>query len=155
MKPRYNILEVGYMKLIEYFYYLAEQAAEFAKERGVYNIDPKWIYSQWHHETGGFESELQASNHNLAGLTTDEPNDTPQPDGNMYYMNFNTFEDYARYFGHYLGYYKEDGIHEATTLYEYVKALKHGGYFGDSLDNYFNGCNNVLQNTEFPEKKEK
>jgi hypothetical protein len=72
----------------------------------------------------------------------------------MYYMNFDTFEEYAEYFGHYLGYYKEDGIHEATTLYEYVEALQHGGYFGDSLDNYFNGCNNVLQNTEFPEKKE-
>ena len=137
------------MELIPYFYELAKQAAEYAKERDAYNINPKWIYSQWHHETGGFESELQASNHNLGGLTQSEPNDTPQPDGDMYYMNFDTFEDYAKYFGHYLGYYKENGIDQAENLYDYVAALKDGGYFGDSFDNYYNGCEYVMSNTDF------
>ena len=137
------------MEVNSYFYGLAKMAKSFAAERGVTNVSAKWIYSQWYHETGGFTSELQASNHNLGGLTQTTPNDSPQPDGNCYYMEFDTFEDYARYFGHYLGYYKEDGIDGATTLYEYLVALKHGGYFGDSLDNYYGNCKYIFENTNF------
>lgn len=137
------------MQVNEYFYGLAKMAKSYAAERGVENVSAKWIYSQWYHETGGFESELQASNHNLGGLTQYQPNDTPQPDGNMYYMNFDTFEDYAEYFGHYLGYYKEDGICDATDLYGYITALKHGGYFGDSFDNYYGNCKYIYENTNF------
>lgn len=122
----------------EYFYSLAERAAQKAAEYGL-TIDPRWIYAQWCHETGGFTSELQASNHNLGGLTKSQPNETPQPDGNMYYMNFATFEDYADYFGWYIAQYQVDGIYEAQTLEEYVTALCNGGYFGDSLENYLAG----------------
>lgn len=138
------------MELNTYFYEVAKQAAAAAAEKDL-TIDPKWIYSQWNHETGAFTSELQASNHNLGGLCQSEPNDTPQPDGNCYYMNFDTFEDYATYFGHYLGYYVENGIDSATTLYDYLVALKNGGYFGDSLDNYYNDCQYILDNTDFGE----
>ena len=137
------------MELNSYFYGVAQQAADAAAEKGVGNVDAKWIYAQWHHETGGFTSELQASNHNLGGLTQSEPNDTPQPDGNCYYMDFNSFEDYGTYFGHYLKYYIENGIASATCLKEYIKALNEGGYFGDSFDNYYTDCQYILDNTTF------
>ena len=127
----------------EYFYGLAQQAANASARKGLDNIDPRWIYVQWEHETGGFTSDLQASNHNLGGLTQSEPNDTPQPDGNCYYMNFDTFEGYADYFGRYLRYYKENGIAEAQTLTDYIIALKSGGYFGDSLENYLSDCQQI------------
>ncbi len=135
----------------DYFYGLAQQAAEAAKDYGITNIDPKWIYSQWVHETNAFTSDLQASNHNLGGLTQENTNDTPQPDGGFYYINFDTFEDYAKYFGHYLRYFTDSGIDKATTLAEYITALKNspsGAYFGDSLENYLTDCQ-AIYNTTF------
>jgi hypothetical protein len=122
----------------EYFYELAKHSAEIANEYsdGVNNIKSEWIYCQWAHESTNFASELAESNHNLGGLCQKTPNDTPQPDGNQFYINFATFEDYADYFGKYLHYYAEDGIYEAQSLVDYVTALKHGGYFGDALENY-------------------
>ncbi len=116
----------------EEFFRLAQVAAGVAGEP----IRPEWVYCQWCHESAGFTSALAAANHNLSGLCQTEPNDTPQPDGDQYYMNFPTFEDFASYFGKYLGYYREDGIYDARTVDDYVTALKHGGYFGDSLENY-------------------
>ncbi len=40
----------------EYFYQLAQRAAQAAADRGLTNIDPRWIYAQWAHETNGFKS---------------------------------------------------------------------------------------------------
>jgi hypothetical protein len=116
----------------DYFWKLAKLSAEIAGAP----ILPEWIYCQWEHETGGFSSRLMRENHNLGGVCQTQPNDSPQPDGNQYYMNFDTYEDYARYFGKYLRYYRGDGIYEATNLAEYCAALKRGGYFGDALENY-------------------
>ena len=120
----------------EYFYGLAKQTAAKAGPP----IRPEWIYCQWAHETGDFTSALCTGYHNLGGLTQAEANDTPQPDGSYYYKQFGSYEDYADYFGHYLTFYREDGIYDAQTLDDYVRALKHGGYFGDSLENYLAGC---------------
>jgi hypothetical protein len=128
----------------EYFAGIACIAAESAsKKKGLCNINWRWIYCQFAHETGLFTSELQASNHNLGGLTQEEENDTPQPDGPYYYMNFNTFEEYGDYFGRYLGYYVSDGIDQATTLEEYIIALKKGKYFSDSLETYIRRCREI------------
>lgn len=129
------------MNVNEYFYNLAERAAALAGEL----IDPKWIYCQWFHETGGFASELSDTYYNLGGLTQVTPNDTPQPDGTCYYMQFTSYEDYAEYFGKYLRYYEENGIYNAGCLEDYVRALKDGGYFGDTLENYINGCMAVYE----------
>lgn len=126
----------------EYFWQLAQRAAAVAAERGL-NVDPRWIYAQWVHETGNFSSELSDQYHNLGGLTQTEPNDTPQPDGANYYMQFDSYEDYADYFGKYLTFYQEDGIYDARTMEDYVTALKHGGYFGDSLENYLSDCQGI------------
>lgn len=131
----------------QYFFTLAQQAAEIANRYsdGNNNICPEWLYCQWYHESAGFTSDLAQSNHNLGGLCQTTPNDTPQPDGNQYYMNFPDFGAYADYFGRYLRYYREDGIYDATTLEEYVTALKNGGYFGDSIENYLAGTGAVYE----------
>lgn len=125
-----------------YFYELAQRAAQVAAERGL-TVDSRWIYCQWAHETGDFSSELSDQYHNLGGLTQTETNDTPQPDGLNYYMQFASFEDYADYFGKYLTYYQENGIYDAQSLEHYVTYLKNGGYFGDSLENYLSDCQSI------------
>jgi hypothetical protein len=127
--------------LNNFFWKLAKRAAEIAGDP----IKPEHIYCQWAHETNNFTSELMEANHNLGGLCQIEPNDTPQPDGNQYYMKFDTYEDYADYFGRYLRLYEADGIYEAQNIDEYVLALKTGGYFGDSYENYVAGCKNFLR----------
>lgn len=128
----------------EYFYNLAKRSAEIANSyEGGGNILPEWIYCQWTHETGEFTSAMCIQYNNLGGLCQTQPNDTPQPDGDQYYMQFATPEDYADYFGRYLHYYREDGIYDAKSLEDYVAALKHGGYFGDSLENYIAGTGAV------------
>lgn len=123
----------------QYFYELAKISAEIAGPP----IKAEWIYSQWSHETAGFTSELCNDYHNLGGLCQATPNDTPQPDGDLFYMKFKNFIDYAEYFGKYLKLYAEDGIYESETLDDYVAALKRGGYFGDTLENYLAGCHAV------------
>jgi len=82
-------------------------------------------------------------------LTQTEPNELPQPDGEFYYRKFDTAEDYAEYFGKYLRYYEEDGIYDAQNIDEYVAALKHGQYFGDSYENYVANCKRIMRNEEF------
>ena len=122
-----------------YFYELAKRSAEIAGEP----IKAEWIYSQWAHETGEFTSELCMQYHNLGGLCQTTPNDLPQPDGDLWYMEFDSFEAYAEYFGRYLRLYDENGIYNSQNLADYVVALKNGGYFGDSLENYLAGTHAV------------
>lgn len=125
----------------QYFYTLAKRAADIANHYTDGDpIKANWIYAQWAHETGNFTSAMCNQYHNLGGLTQTTPNDTPQPDGDFWYMQFENFEDYAYYFGRYLHYYAENGIYDSVTLDDYVRALKEGGYFGDSYENYLAGC---------------
>jgi len=130
----------------DYFYQLATVATEAAISKEITNLDPRWIYSQWVHESDNFTSQLAIGNHNLGGLTQEEPNDSPQPDGSYYYINFDSYESYADYFGSYLHYFIDGGVDQATTLEEYITALKNspsGAYFGDSLENYVNNCQRI------------
>ena len=129
-----------------YFYELAKNAAQAAAEKGIANIDPRWLYAQWAHESDNFTSKLTMDNHNLGGVTQNTPNDSPQPDGGNYYINFASYEDYANYFGHYLYGFVDGGVDQATTLEEYIIALKNspsGEYFGDSLENYVTDCQRI------------
>lgn len=129
-----------------YFYALSQRAAQAAADKGLTNIDPRWVYAQWVHESNSFTSALAVDNHNLGGLTQSTPNDTPQPDGNYYYINFASYEDYADYFGRYLHGFIDGGVDQATTLEEYITALKispSGEYFGDSLENYLSDCERI------------
>jgi hypothetical protein len=130
----------------DYFMDIATQASDSAKDKGINNIDPKWLYSQFTHESNDFTSQLTVENHNIGGVTQSQPNDSPQPDGNCYYINFASFEDYAVYFGHYLHGFIDSGVDQATTLEEYITALKNspsGAYFGDSLENYITDCQRI------------
>lgn len=121
----------------EYFYALAIKSGEIA------GLNSKWIYAQWVHETGNFTSVLCGNYCNLGGITTSNPTEQElslgQPDGSLWYKVFNSYEDYAAYFGRYLKLYAEDGIYEAESIQEYAEALKRGGYFGDSIENYVAG----------------
>ncbi len=127
----------------KYFYELAKQAAAVANEGFGDIIKPEWIYCQWCHETGGFTSTLASAYYNLGGLTQVTPNDTPQPDGQYYYKQFTSYEAYAEYFGKYLRYYEEDGLYTAGSIDDYIVALKQGGYFGDTLENYLSSVKGI------------
>ena len=113
---------------------------EAAKESArISGLNAEFIYSQWVHETNGFTSDLCVEYNNLGGVTQTSVNNTPQPDGTCYYMQFESVEEYAEYFGRYLRLYEENGIYDATDIESYAAALKDGGYFGDTLENYVAG----------------
>lgn len=105
-----------------------------------------WIWAQWSHESGGFNSELAREDNNFGGIKTDNPRpgiDPPAPDGG-YYRHFDSPEEYADYFAKYIKLYDEDGVFRAKNIDEYAQALKNGGYFGDSVENYANGMKGAL-----------
>lgn len=129
----------------DYMYNLTPLTLQAAAEHGITNLDAKWIYAQWCHESNDFTSQLYLENKNSGGLTQTEDNgeENHQPDGGYWYKVFDTYEDYATFFGHYLKYFLDSGVDQATTMVEYITALKNspsGAYFGDSLENYIAGC---------------
>lgn len=130
------------------YFELAQHAADVANaDLGTNNIDPHYIYAQWQHESGDFTSRMATENNNFAGVTQVEPNgeENKMTNSNLYAMMFDTPEDFAEYFGHYLAKYADTGIGEATNIDEYLGALQRGGYFTpqDNEDNsYYIGVHN-------------
>nr|DAG29475.1 MAG TPA: Internal virion protein D [Caudoviricetes sp.] len=125
---------------------LAEIAAqEFQNKTGRY-LDPNLIWAQWYHETGGFTSELFRTGNNLGGFTTTEDmgDDWRQPDGDLWYRPFSSREEGARFAGAYLANYVENGIADATDPVSYAQALKNGGYYGASVEEYAAGLTSAL-----------
>lgn len=125
---------------------LAEIAAqEFQNKTGRY-LDPNLIWAQWYHETGGFTSELFRTGNNLGGFTTTEDmgDDWRQPDGDLWYRPFSSREEGARFAGAYLANYVENGIADATDPVSYAQALKNGGYYGASVEEYASGLTRAL-----------
>ena len=125
---------------------LAEIAAqEFQNKTGRY-LDPNLIWAQWYHETGGFTSELFRTGNNLGGFTTTEDmgDDWRQPDGDLWYKPFSSREEGARFAGAYLANYVENGIADATDPVSYAQALKNGGYYGASVEEYAAGLTSAL-----------
>lgn len=114
--------------------------------RDVYgeNLSPSLIYAQLAHETGDFTSELATQHHNYGGVTQSSPNGLAQPDGSNYYMDFDSDEDFVNYMAGYLYKYKEDGLFNAFDVRSYASALKHGGYFGDDVENYVAGMERAI-----------
>ncbi len=127
------------------YYELAEHAAQVANaDLGTDNIDPHYIYAQWQHESGDFTSRMATENNNFAGVTQVEPNgeENKMTNSNLYAMMFDSPEDFADYFGHYIAKYAENGIGEASNLDEYLAALQNGGYFtsdDNSGGHYYSG----------------
>lgn len=123
----------------EYFDAAQIAANRYAELTGHDNITPELIYCQWSHETDNFTSDLCRDYNNLGGMTTETPNDLPQPDGELWYRKFDSPEDYGHYYGWYLSQFAENGIFDVTDIPSFAAALKDGGYFGDSIDNYVTG----------------
>ncbi len=124
----------------------------------ICGVPAERIYSQWAHESTNvtpgdpdhgkpFCSDLAREQNNFGGLTQEEENDTPQPDGRFYYMKFASPEEYARYFGRYIKKYFPLAA-ASKTMPEYTYNLKHQpdpdtgeeyAYYGDSEENYLAG----------------
>lgn len=130
------------------YFELAQHAADVANaDLGTNNIDPHYIYAQWQHESGDFTSRMATENNNFAGVTQVEPNgeENKMTNSNLYAMMFDTPEDFAEYFGHYIAKYADTGIGEATNIDEYLGALQRGGYFtpqDNEDDSYYKGVHN-------------
>lgn len=108
---------------------------------GNINVPGDIIYAQWQHESADFTSALSAYK-NYAGVTQTEENDLPQPDGGNYYMKFGSDEEFADYMS---WYYKQyDGLEGSQSVEGFLTALKNGGYFGDSYDNYYQGVTGFM-----------
>ena len=124
----------------------------------ICGVPAERIYSQWAHESTNvtpgdpdqgkpFRSALAREQFNFGGLTQEEENDTPQPDGRFYYMKFASPEEYADYFGRYIKKYFPLAA-ASQTMPEYTYNLKHQpdpdtgeeyAYYGDSEENYLAG----------------
>lgn len=129
---------------------LAELVSQYTERNGR-KIPAPFIYAQMAHETGGFKSELALKYNNFGGITQTTPNGLDQPDGSNYYMNFSSPDTFAEYYGNYLSLYAEDGIYDATTIEQYANALKHGGYYGDTVENYTAGMKSFAGQDSFLE----
>lgn len=128
---------------------LANSISQILQTEYGENLSPSLIHAHLAHETGNFSSELATKHHNYGGLTQTAPNDLKQPDGSNYYMNFDSDEDFANYMASYYNKYKEDGIFNARDVRSFAEALKHGGYFGDSVDNYVSGMESFIGTPSF------
>lgn len=124
---------------------IADSIALGIQERHGKRFDPRFIYAQMYHETGGFSSSLARDYHNYGGVTQTEANDLGQPDGSLYYRKFNSDEDYVDYMVDYYNLYDTDGLFAAKDTRGVARALKQGGYYGDTEENYTTGLNVGLQ----------
>lgn len=132
------------------YFELAQHAADVANaDLGTNNIDPHWIYAQWQLESANFTSRMATENNNFGGVTQVEPNgeENRMTNSNLYAMMFDSPDDYADYFGHYLAKYAKNGIGSASNVDEYLAALQNGGYFKEednSGGHYYDGVHSYL-----------
>lgn len=115
-------------------------------------VPAEWVYAQWGHESSDFTSKLAKENNNFGGLTQVENNgaENKQPDGDFYYMEFATPEKYAEYFAKYIKKYYPEAA-SAKTPEEYAKALKAGGYYGASYEEYIGGMKARMGKAQTPQ----
>jgi len=94
------------------------------------------IYGQWYHETGGFKSRLATEQNNLGGLKDKQGN----------YMSFGSVDEFANYYASYIPRKYGNEATSATSADQYALALKHGGYYEDSYNNYAAGIRRGMAN---------
>jgi hypothetical protein len=93
-------------------------------------LPAEWIYGQWAHETGNFKNRGAQELNNLGGLRNKQGQ----------YMKFDSLDEFADYFAAYIPRkYGKSGAMQAKTPEEYAAALKRGGYYEDSYNNYVAG----------------
>lgn len=105
-------------------------ALQVSKQTG---IAPDIIFSQWAHETGYFTNRGAKSLNNLAGIRKGTD-----------YRSFNSLEDFANYYSKLITSqrYTSKGILSSKTTDQFASALKAGGYYEDTLQNYQKGMRN-------------
>ena len=116
---------------------LAYRISQIMQERYGRTLHPSWIWAQLAHETGNFTSRLAVEDHNYGGIKAygDAKTAGISPEGD-YYRHFDSDEEFAQYAASNYNAYAEDGIYDARTIGEFAAALKHGGYFGATLESY-------------------
>lgn len=115
-----------------------EQLAQQVAQNLGTGIDWKIIYAQWRLETNDFTNWGSTVANNAAGMKQFKANpvgiDATSPEGDNYQV-FDDWNDFADYYSRYLSKYFPDAA-AAQTTDQFAEALKAGGYFGGSLDNY-------------------
>jgi hypothetical protein len=99
-------------------------------------IAPAIIYAQMQHETGNFTNRGAFELHNYSGINV--PGGKGQD-----YRNFKSDDDYADYYSDLLK-RKYSGALGAQSADSFAKALKAGGYYGDTEANYSAGIKNYM-----------
>jgi hypothetical protein len=107
---------------------VARQAA--ANIAGQLGVDPSWVYGQFVHETAGFTNRGAMDLNNLAGI---------KMPGGKDYRKFASMQEFADYYTALLRSSRYAGAPGAKTDADFFKALKSGGYYEDSYDNYLRG----------------
>ncbi|MCI6283595.1 glucosaminidase domain-containing protein [Selenomonas sp.] len=102
-------------------------------------LPAQFIWAQMAHESANFQSDLARKDHNYAGVKG--------TDGE--YLHFDSDEDFVNYMADYLPEYSNNGIFNAKNVDEYAQALKDGGYFGDTVENYAGDMKNILSRAGF------
>ena len=116
---------------------LAYRISQIMQERYGRSLSPEWIWAQLALESGHFSSPLAVEDHNYGGIKATDGAKIAgiSPEGD-YYRHFDSDEEYAQYAASNYNAYGEDGIYNAKNIQEFAAALKHGGYFGSSLESY-------------------
>ena len=116
---------------------LAYRIAQIMQERYGKSLPPEWIWAQLALESGHFSSALAVEDYNYGGIKAGDGAKIAgiSPEGD-YYRHFDSDEEYAQYAASNYNAYGEDGIYNAKNIQEFAAALKHGGYFGSSLESY-------------------
>lgn len=111
-------------------------------------IKAELIYAQWWHESAGFTSRLARENYNFGGVTQEEPNgeENKQPDGNNYYMVFDSPQSWADYYSRYIMHPDFSEARKAENTEAFAWGLKSGDYYTDDVDNYNLGLKNGISN---------
>jgi len=109
------------------------EAAKIAAQRisAKTGINPAWLYGQFVHETGDFTNRGATSLNNLAGIRLP---------GSTEYRKFATVQDFADYYSSLMMSPRYRAALKAKTDADFFGALKSGGYYEDSYQNYLRGA---------------
>ena len=98
-------------------------------------LDWQNIFAQWYHETAGFTSDVLGQYNNAAGMFKDDLSD---------YITFPNLDSFVDQYSHLIKLYANDGVTGGLSSDDFAQALKNGGYYGDTVQNYQNGMKNAL-----------
>jgi hypothetical protein len=114
---------------------ITQRAREVAGKVGAkLGIEPKLIFEQWAHETGGFASNVMKKFNNFGGIRLP---------GKTEYQKFDSLEAYGDRYAQLMSSkrYQKAGIGSAKTTEDFAAALKKGSYYEDNQANYTRGMN--------------